>query len=204
MPNIFVLGVTGSIAWELPYDPAEAYRKRAELLHRRIDRPISSNGMTQETHFPLKPSTNNRKIFYQHRKKNYSTILPRIIVTNSSLNRLKYSEKYKNEQPSDYSNNGNYNTWWNKFKKSDVNPWKSNKSYNKKAHVRDDTYSSYYTRWDSYGNRRKNLYYRKMYPRYGHNLYDDSKSDYHHPIYNEFHRRSRRELYDKIVKALDA
>ncbi|GJQ74284.1 hypothetical protein Trydic_g19181 [Trypoxylus dichotomus] len=51
MPNIFVVGVTGSLAWELPYNPNEPYRKRAELLHRRIDKPASGYRMEQDIRF---------------------------------------------------------------------------------------------------------------------------------------------------------
>lgn len=38
MGNIFTLGGTAALAWELPHDPFVPFKKPAELLHRRKDK----------------------------------------------------------------------------------------------------------------------------------------------------------------------
>lgn len=157
MPNIFVVGVTGSLAWELPYNPNEPYRKRAELLHRRIDKPSSGKRVTQDIRF--RPY-DNRNSF----------------DTGSMV--MKYPA------------NGTYAHWHHGYPISGYVP-ANNLLKNK-------------LRWQSHRNKMKYLYYRRVYPADGYNIYDYSRSDYDHPIYNEFHRRTRRDLYGRIEKLLDS
>lgn len=155
MPNIFVVGVTGSLAWELPYNPSEPYRKRAELLHRRIDKPPSGNRLAQDIRFH--PS-NNRGSFHR----------------GSAMMR--------------YPINATYGQWSN--------------AYHSNKYMSAGDFLNNKLRWQEHRNKMKYLYYRRVYPGNGHNVYDDSRSDYDHPIYNEFHRRSRRDLYGRIEKFL--
>lgn len=56
MGKIFTIGGTAALAWELPHDPYTPFRKPAELLHRRVDKPEQSTSAEwasqQDTHAP--------------------------------------------------------------------------------------------------------------------------------------------------------
>lgn len=166
MPNIFVVGVTGSLAWELPYNPTEPYRKRAELLHRRIDKPVSGKRPSQDIGFP--PS-NHRYNFYPAGSSNgYTTMIK-------------------------YPINSTYGQWSNMAQYHTSNKYMPVHQF----------YLNNKARWQATRNKMKYSYYRRMYPEDDLNTHDDTRSDYDHPIYNEFHRKSRRDLYGKIEKFLE-
>lgn len=49
MGNIFTLGGTAALAWELPHDPFGPFRKRAELLHRKdVLKPLHHVGWKKD------------------------------------------------------------------------------------------------------------------------------------------------------------
>lgn len=165
MGNIFTVGWTAALAWELPHEPIHPFRKKENAME-RVDKPgsLTSGGWTvkkNNTFFHNSPINKNN---YNNSTKNYSPYLQPLVsnyLMKPGYSKLRYSS----------------------------NPDTSYREYFKGKYV---DYRPIYDALSISPNRKSNK------------VMKETVQLALHPVYKEIHRRTRRDLFAKFEKFLDA
>lgn len=165
MGNIFTIGWTAALAWELPHEPIHPFKKKGETLQ-RIDKKGSatSGGWTVQKGSLSTSDKSKKKTHYDVSSINYSS-LPYSTIKDYLMNPGYTKIGYASNTDSSYRNHF-------KGKYVDYRPIYDTSAFKP--------------------SRKPN------------NVIKEAASFYSHPVYKEVHRRTRRDLFAKIEKFLEA
>lgn len=109
MGNIFTVGSTAALAWELPHDPLTGFRRPAEVLHRKdeVNKKVDSGGGWKMTTNTKKGQTMGYQSGNQNKYNAFKTILnPQSTISNYLANGFNGNTDFSwaNNRRLDFSN----------------------------------------------------------------------------------------------------